>query len=134
VFTANDAESVQEGADNCQQYIEKHPIALEDIAYTLGARREHLPYRSFTVTDNRMLPRFSAPAKVPKVRPEVIFVFTGQGAQWATMGTILMSDFPTALRDLELMDEALSRLPEPPTWTFKGETPGQLLHLISTRP
>lgn len=122
VFTANNAESVQAGAKNCQKYVESHPAKLENMAYTLGARREHLPYRSFAVTDGLTPPVFSAFSKAPKVPPDVVFVFTGQGAQWATMGTSLMSDFPAALRDFELMDKALSKLPESPAWTIRGET------------
>ena len=122
VFTANNAESVQAGAKNCQQYVESHPAKLDDMAYTLGARREHLPYRSFAVADGLTSPVFSAFSKAPKVSPDVVFVFTGQGAQWATMGASLMSDFPAALRDVELMDKALSKLPESPAWTIRGET------------
>ena len=121
MFTANNAESVVVGAKDCQQYVENHPATLEDMAYTLGARREHLPYRSFAVTDGLTPPVFSASSKAPKVPPDVVFVFTGQGAQWATMGSSLISDFPTALRDFELMDEILSKLPEPPPWTIRGE-------------
>ena len=121
MFTGNHVESVQKQAKSCQKYIESHSIRLEDVAYTLGARREHLSCRSFAVTDGLTLPVFSAPSKAPKSPPDVIFVFTGQGAQWATMGTSLMSDFPTALRDFELMDEALSKLSESPPWTIRGE-------------
>lgn len=128
MFTANNAESVQAGAKNCQQYVESHPATLEDMAYTLGARREHLPYRSFAITDGLTLPVFSASSKAPKVPPDVVYVFTGQGAQWATMGTSLMSDFPTALRDLELMDKALSKLPEPRLGPFEVR-PGRLWQL-----
>ena len=121
VFTANNAKSVQAGAQDCEKHIESHPETLEDMAYTLGARREHLPYRSFAVTDGLTPQVFSAPSKAPKVPPDVVFVFTGQGAQWATMGTSLMSNFSAALHDFEVMDKALSRLPEPPAWSIRGE-------------
>ena len=122
MFTANSAESVQKGTKHCENYVKTHPTLLNNMAYTLGARREHLPFRSFALTNGLTSPVFSTPSKAPKAPPDVIFVFTGQGAQWATMGTRLMSDFPTALRDFELMDEALSNLPEPPVWTIRGET------------
>ena len=121
VFTANNAGSVQVGAHNCQQYIQSHATSLEDMAYTLGARREHLPYRAFAVTDGHTTPVFSAPSKVLSQSPDLAFVFTGQGAQWATMGTRLIDDFPTALSDIALMDKALSELSESPNWTIQGE-------------
>ncbi|RYP44832.1 hypothetical protein DL768_008731 [Monosporascus sp. mg162] len=111
----------QQGIGNLQNYIQSHPDRLEDVAYTLNTRREYLPYRSFAVTDGLTPPVFSTPTRAPKAPPEVIFVFTGQGAQWATMGTRLMLDFPSVLSDLALMDKALSELPEPPAWTIEGE-------------
>ena len=122
MVTANTIESGRAGVKNCQQYVESHLATLEDVAYTLGARREHLPYRSFAVTDSLTPPVFSAACKAPKVAPDLIFVFTGQGAQWATMGTSLMSDFPTVLHDFQLMDRTLAKLPEAPAWTIQGNT------------
>lgn len=122
MVTANTVESGRAAVKNCQQYVKSHPTTLEDVAFTLGARREHLPYRSFAVTDSLTLPTFSATCKAPKVPPDLVFVFTGQGAQWATMGTSLMSDFPTVLGDFELMDKTLSKLPEAPAWTVQGDT------------
>lgn len=96
--------------------------SLDDVAYTLGLRREHLPYRAFSVTDtgdpNEI--EFSTPTMAPSTTPKVVFVFTGQGAQWATMGTELISNYPSVIHDLELMDEALSSLGPglAPTWTL----------------
>lgn len=95
---------------------------LEDMAYTLGVRREHLAHRSFAIANTFTLsPIFSEPMKAPKRAPDIIFVFTGQGAQWPKMGVDLITDFPSALQDAEKMDEALSRLDEPPSWTIEGE-------------
>jgi acyl transferase domain-containing protein len=121
VVTGNHPESVQKGAKNCQQYLETRPSSLECMAYTLGCRREHLPYRSFAVTDGLATPIFSGSSRAPKALPEVIFVFTGQGAQWATMGKSLMTSFPSVVRDFDLMNDALSKLPEPPSWKIGGE-------------
>ncbi|KAI1759369.1 hypothetical protein GGR53DRAFT_513765 [Hypoxylon sp. FL1150] len=121
VFTGSNAASVKRGADNCLEYLRDNPNALDDLSYTLGAHREHLLHRPFAVADNTMPTLFSAPTKVPKSSPDVIFVFTGQGAQWATMGARLMADFLTVSIDLQRMEEYLADLPEPPKWNIRDE-------------
>jgi len=94
-------------------------VEVADLTYTLGTRREHHAHRSFAVLDGLTQNAFSAPVKVPKVSPEITFVFTGQGAQWATMGASLIADYPGVALDMDTMDLALSRLPEPPSWTIQ---------------
>ncbi|KAK0385887.1 hypothetical protein NLU13_7064 [Sarocladium strictum] len=126
VCTANQPASVREATRNLQRYISVHPGSrnhmLEDMAYTLGARREHFAHRSFAVANSFSLsPDFSEPVKAPKQSPDIVFVFTGQGAQWPKMGVDLITDFPAALHDVEAMDEALSKLEHPPSWTIEGE-------------
>jgi acyl transferase domain-containing protein len=129
VFSANHVNSVREGTSNLQEYIEKHPDSVRDVAYTMGVRRECLPYRSFAVSDGSAPLEFSAPSRTPSTIPAVTFVFTGQGAQWATMGTKLMSDFPSVHEDFQNLDGILSKLPQPPSWTVAGELSCQFLYI-----
>lgn len=119
VYSSNDGNCAKSGLDVLQQHLEKQPVEVADLAYTLGTRREHHAHRSFAVIDGLTQPVFSAPSKVPKVSPEVAFAFTGQGAQWATMGASLIADYPSVALDMDSMDLALSRLPEPPAWTIQ---------------
>lgn len=119
VYSSKDGNCAKAGIEVLQQYLGTQPVEVADLAYTLGTRREHHAHRSFAVLDGLTLPVFSAPSKVPKASPEVTFVFTGQGAQWATMGASLIADYPSAALDMHSMDLALSRLPEPPTWTIQ---------------
>lgn len=98
-----------------------HPGTIKDLAHTMGVRRERLPHRIFAVGDGSAPLEFSAPSKVPSVTPAVTFVFTGQGAQWATMGTKLISQFPSVLDDFEDLDKSLSKLPHSPSWSIAGE-------------
>ncbi|KAI1459633.1 hypothetical protein F4805DRAFT_48404 [Annulohypoxylon moriforme] len=123
VFTANHAESVRKGVQNYTEFIETQPESIHDVAYTLANHREHLPYRAFAVADETSALKFSLPSKLPAQTPEVVFVFTGQGAQWHTMGVCLMSDYPSVMNDLELMDGALSKLGsgQAPSWTIRDE-------------
>ncbi|KAI0860401.1 hypothetical protein F4860DRAFT_479113 [Xylaria cubensis] len=121
VFTGNNARSVKQGTSNSAAFVHSHPELVSDVAYTLARHREHQPYRSFAVTDGTSPPDFSAEFKAPSTSPSVIFVFTGQGSQWAGMGRRLLADFPSVSVDLTSMDEALSELGEShrPTWSLK---------------
>lgn len=70
---------------------------LDDLAFTLSERRSHLQWKTHfiassleellaaLVADNTTLP-----ARPSSRKPRLGFVFTGQGAQWATMGMDLM--------------------------------------------
>lgn len=121
VLSANHTNSVRKGTSDIQEYLASHPDSLRDLIYTLGVRRERLPYRSFAVSDGSTPLEFAAPARIPASTPEITFVFTGQGAQWATMGAKLMTDFPFVQEEFENLDEVLSKLPLPPSWTIAGE-------------
>lgn len=121
LLTANHIDSMRNAIINYQDFLETHTEVMDDIAYTLAFHREHLPYRAYAITNGEQ-PQFSMPVKVLSKPPEVIFVFTGQGAQWATMGVDLISAYPSALRDLCQMDEALSTLGgQAPSWSLYGQ-------------
>jgi acyl transferase domain-containing protein len=99
------------------------PVQLRrDIAHTLALHREHLPWRTFAITNGAESPEFSAPAKAPSATPRLNFVFSGQGAQWAGMGAKLIADFPAVRDDFEKMEQALSNLDAEikPSWKLRG--------------
>ncbi|KAI1814008.1 hypothetical protein GGS20DRAFT_550526 [Poronia punctata] len=125
VFTANDAESARRGAAECSRFIADRPEQLDDTAYTLGVRREHLSYRAFAVANSKNVQdvSFSVPLKASTAMPSLSFVFTGQGAQWPTMGAVLLSEYKSANRDLQMMDDALSALGQElaPSWRISEE-------------
>ena len=79
-------------------------IYLKDLAYTLNARRTVFDWRSSFVavsavdlSDQMEAPQIS---RVPVARSEVIFLFTGQGAQWAGMGRELVTESAPFKRSL----------------------------------
>ncbi|KAK8011011.1 hypothetical protein PG990_009976 [Apiospora arundinis] len=121
VFSANHVDSVRKGTENYTWYTEKHPGNIQRLAYTLGARREHLPYRSFALSVAGSPVTFSTPTKAPSASPGVIFAFTGQGAQWPTMGSKLLSEFSSVREDFEYMGHVLAQLDPPPYWALRGE-------------
>ncbi len=104
------------------QLAEKKPEALRDLAYTLSNRREHLPYRAFATEESIRIW-----AAVPVVKagspPNIIMVFTGQGAQWPRMGLepLSSSDYPVFKKTIQALDHHLQSMSSAPTWTIEGE-------------
>ncbi|KAI1324272.1 polyketide synthase [Xylariaceae sp. FL0255] len=70
-------------------------IFLKDLSYTLAKKRTHHSWRTFALAETRenLLDALSAKPLVARAisDPCRAFIFTGQGAQWATMGKSLMT-------------------------------------------
>lgn len=123
LVSANCAPSLQKLTTSLQQWANNNPGNLESLAYTLANRREHLPYRAFMIT-NRDGVIGGAPQgrKIPNHSPNLVMVFTGQGAQWPRMGRELLqrSDlcFQSSIRSL---DKYLREAHDAPGWTLEEE-------------
>jgi acyl transferase domain-containing protein len=121
VFSANHPDSLDKMVENYRRHVKEKSPNLRDLAYTLGARREHLAHRTFCITDG-----FGQLKVFPSIKggvpPQVVFVFTGQGAQWPQMGRQLMMDFTSFCEDIREMDKVLADLPHPPPWAIEGIT------------
>lgn len=102
VFSMQDQNGLKRLFDGMATFLteksEKTP-SLDALAYTLGTRRTLFPFRSFVVTDSVFSPSnpdfksiLSNQNKRLSRQDNVVFVFTGQGAQWALMGRELLSD------------------------------------------
>ena len=71
------------------------PEYLADLAYTLASRRTALDHRSFVVSPSIRDLSIQLQNPIPKLRRtaknnNIFFIFTGQGAQWPTMGKELI--------------------------------------------
>lgn len=121
LFTAKSDISLQESIDKHADYIQKHGSSrLGDIAYTLGTRREHHEHRTFCVSDGEE-PLVALPSLRTKMtNRSTVFVFTGQGAQWAEMGKDLIEDFPSFKENIQEMDKILQECHTPPSWNILG--------------
>lgn len=107
--------------ENHQSYHSSNPASLSDMSYSLATKREQLAHRAFVVTDgiDDWVPTVS-PRPAPRVPSTLVFVFSGQGAQWAQMGKELIENVPAFRDSLEAMDQSLHRLPHGPTWHLIG--------------
>lgn len=94
---------------------------LENLAYTLAARRSLLPWRSFATTASvirlqDLSIELSKPVK-SKETPSLCYVFTGQGAQFAGMSKELLA-FPVFTNSLSRSEMYLRDMQCP--WSLLG--------------
>ncbi|KAL3607011.1 polyketide synthase pks11 [Fusarium poae] len=122
VFSANGADSLRQMITNYEHYVEKNPEKVDDLAFTLGHKREYLPHRAFAVSSPLGPLTVSPIAKVGN-KPNIVMVFTGQGAQWPQMGRELMrrSQFSAFRQTITALDAHLQSLEDGPDWTIEEE-------------
>ncbi|KAF2811308.1 putative polyketide synthase [Mytilinidion resinicola] len=107
-----------------------------DLAYTLNLRRTRFPQRAFLIMKDATL---STDFAVPSFRfgsatskpPQVGFMFTGQGAQWAKMGLEAMQTFPSFASTIKDLDQVLRNIPSPPAWTLTDALIAPEMHGIN---
>ncbi|KAJ0422729.1 hypothetical protein BJY00DRAFT_322312 [Aspergillus carlsbadensis] len=118
VFSSNTADPLKNKAAQIQSYCSDHPERARDLSYTLACRRAHLAHRAFCLSNSQDVTFASERSQKP---PKINFVFTGQGAQWPTMGKELIETFPQFRADLTHMNNVLAQLPQPPSWNLLDE-------------
>jgi acyl transferase domain-containing protein len=130
LFSANSASSLQRMTHLFQEWVDgkcNEPQAadyLQNLAYTLANRREYLPHGAFMVARSDRSGVASSGRRIANSRPNLVMVFTGQGAQWPRMGRelLLRSDlcFQSCIRSLDqhLRD---AQAPATPPWTLEEE-------------
>jgi hybrid polyketide synthase/nonribosomal peptide synthetase ACE1 len=132
VFSASSESALRSMLASHSEYFKSNPEAsLQDIAYTLQARRSTLTHRvaisASTVEEaiNRMEAIQSGQQdstigtrQLTKAAPKILGVFTGQGSQWARMGAMLLETSPFVAKRLAELDHALATSPAGghPTW------------------
>jgi acyl transferase domain-containing protein len=118
VFSANSEGSLKKMISNYKDFLENQPFKLSDLAHTLSVRRHHWNIRSFAVTDGKTLNTVPG-SRISKFKG-LLFIFTGQGAQWAGMGRELIRDFSSFREDIRKMDGWLAESSHPPGWKIEG--------------
>lgn len=136
VLSANSSAALAANAGALASYLRTHDDAdLMGLAYTLF-RRTSFPFRaSFSATTSSQLatkleqaqtslqgrPNISPiPETLP---PRILGVFTGQGAQWATMGKELYGTSEPFRRAIDDMQQSLDALPaaDRPDWRLADQ-------------
>ncbi|KAF2092354.1 ketoacyl-synt-domain-containing protein [Rhizodiscina lignyota] len=110
--------STNENVSRLIEYIQQGRPRLDDLAFTLGRRRQHLSYRSYCVVNEQRIIITSHPIKAHETA-KVVMVFTGQGAQYPGMGKELAETYPSFDNDLRKFDAILSSIPNPPSWSVR---------------
>ncbi|WP_028933378.1 type I polyketide synthase [Pseudonocardia spinosispora] len=89
-----------------QELLRSNPAELDAIAYTASVRRQHHEHRAVLVADRDGSSRLvTGPGGTDA--PKVVFVFPGQGSQWAGMGRDLYEAEPAFRDALDTCDAAI---------------------------
>ncbi len=123
VLSAKTESALKELAEKYESYIQLNPsISLADMAYNLTTGRSHFNHRlalsaaslqqaqeklaGWIMRKNDLAGTYSG-AMAEDGKPEVVFLFTGQGAQYVNMAHQLFQTQPTFKRLMEQSDEIL---------------------------
>ncbi|KAJ9325440.1 hypothetical protein DTO027B5_5001 [Paecilomyces variotii] len=121
LFSANTQDSLEAMIQRNLAYLRENTDSLRDLAYTMGARREHLSFRAASIVHSDMSVTTASFGKAPSSPPDIVMVFAGQGAQWPGMGVELFKSNATFRRSILEMDSVLQSLPDAPAWSIADE-------------
>ncbi|KAK8074182.1 polyketide synthase [Apiospora phragmitis] len=125
LYSAQSEQSLKDMIERYSTFLEdsQGTVEISDMAYTLANRRDHLPFRSYTVRSSHQPGITSAPSSQQSSGPpSIAMVFTGQGAQWPQMGRDLFRTslvFSETIKDLDGHLQALG--PDAPDWKLEDE-------------
>ena len=110
--------------DFFQRKIKQSPNKLDGLAFTLGARRSRMLWRTFAIVSDG--PASSEPKPLSPAKPirssaqtGLAYVFTGQGAQYVDMGRDLIQ-YPIFANTLRQIDDMYCKLGC--EWTIFGKS------------
>jgi natural product biosynthesis luciferase-like monooxygenase protein len=118
-LSAKTEEAARQLARDWAVWLGAHPAAaLGDVCATIAEGRAELPCRAFAVgasgADLAASARAAEPRRIAPGGSEPVFLFTGQGSQWAGMGRDLYAREPVFRAAMERCAALLdSRLPSP---------------------
>ncbi|KAI5785831.1 polyketide synthase [Geopyxis carbonaria] len=123
--SATNAQSLQDWIEAVERL---EQVDIADLAYTLGSRRtHHVGARGVLVATQEDLQRSWTPSQfnvtTTAATSGVAFVFTGQGAQWTSMGRALLTDpaFCVTRDTIAELDNVLQTAlapPDRPSWSL----------------
>jgi len=146
-LAARTESALTELARKYEQFLSEKPdLDLADVCHTAGTGRAHFEHRLAVMAANlpeakERLGRFRRGEKHSRIRtrraistasPGVVFMFTGQGSQYAGMGRELFETQPVFRRELEKCAEILKPLLDKPLLElfFGEEEANRSQHLL----
>ncbi|KAE8134361.1 hypothetical protein BDV38DRAFT_164443 [Aspergillus pseudotamarii] len=136
LFSGNTQTTLRAMIKEYFDYLSANPsLDLEGLARALEDRRSRFPVRAFFSGSNReALLKYMGQALISSEgsdigtralassdTPGLLGIFTGQGAQWATMGKALIRSCPLFRVSIETCEESLVTSPDPPSWSLMQE-------------
>ncbi|CAI7578745.1 unnamed protein product [Penicillium pancosmium] len=122
-LSAMNTNSLQSRIRLLQDYLENREVNTQDLAYTLGTRRQHLRHRAFATVQGAGIDSNALKYQVshaPSAPVEYLtFVFPGQGSQWPGMGKELFASFDVFRESIRHLDEVLKDLIPSPIWSIE---------------
>lgn len=127
-ISAADDISLRQFSSKLAGYIERCSPNLQDLAYTLLSRRSTLRKSTFFVSgahDDTVKALRDSTSNIittnSKQSRKIVFLFTGQGAQWPQMGISLVRNSPLFSAVMRECERHLSELPNRPCWSIIEE-------------
>jgi acyl transferase domain-containing protein len=114
LISSKTSSALETATSNLVQYLEQNPqVNFADLAYTLQVGRKHFDHRRMVVCRDRseaMSLLNSEPASTLSQKPlsrEIVFMFSGQGAQYVNMGLDLYKTEPVFKERIDQCSEIL---------------------------
>jgi acyl transferase domain-containing protein/acyl carrier protein len=111
LLSARTESALEQATKNLLDYFEKNPdLPIADRAYTLHVGRKTFRYRKMWVVDSSA-PTFDMPyTSLARDKNRLVFMFSGQGAQYENMGRELYQKEPVFQQEMDRCFEILKPL------------------------
>ncbi|KAI1811887.1 beta-ketoacyl synthase domain-containing protein [Poronia punctata] len=136
VISASSVKSLRKMVESYRQYLTENDVSVVELSWHQCLRRTSLPYSlafsavstaevlsnldSFLVTnDTSNSSELVTRLHVLDRGVEILGVFTGQGAQWPSMGVTLLRQNEIYRGSIRTLDKHLQNCPHPPTWSLE---------------
>ena len=139
VLSAPSQKSLVAVAKTYRDYLLKDSVPRsEEVAWHTSARRTAFPFRAsvssssvsglvdklnsmISKAENSSVVTIGTRARPDNEQPKILGVFTGQGAQWATMSRGLLQTSEVYASTIRALDKILRQCPDPPSWSLEQE-------------
>lgn len=111
-------------------------VSIPQLSANIFRYRTALPYRAFipaasreraiedldkVINEEQGVHEFGIRSKSLTQRPQILGIFTGQGAQWSSMSRTLLQTNQRYRQTIQKLDQILQQSPNPPSWTLEHQ-------------